>query len=181
MGAPLRSLLVLLHNRAMEPNSFYETAVAEEKELLGELKRLEAEHQARRAPLLRKLEATQQVKAAYSPDEPGQPSPRRRVALIDDDAPAAANLPRLKEASSHKARVAEGAMQLLASGAPMKTPLLLEQLEARGIDFQAKDKLTNLSAILSRDDRFVSDRRIGWSLAQKNPQDAATSAGSLPT
>lgn len=165
----------------MQSNPFYDVAVAEEAQLIAELKRLEAEHQRQRTPVLRKLEAARSVKAAYSPAEEEKP-PRRHVVLDDSPLPVpdGGKAP-YKEVSSHKGRVTDNAALILASDAPMKTPILLERLEARGIEFHAKDKLGNLSAILSRDDRFVSDRRSGWSLTQKNPQDAATSTGSLPT
>lgn len=80
--------------------------------------------------------------------------------------------------NSHKARVLSTAIEILKDGSQIRTPQLLEKIEAMGVEFTARDKAGNLSVILSKDDRFVSDRRHGWSLVREAQQDAPTSAGS---
>jgi hypothetical protein len=151
-------------------------AEAEQFSLEKQLARLDSEYKAKRKPILERLEAVKALRLAYGIDY----RVSRQPEMFDPGAFVGQTNPTPRE-NSHKARVLSAAVALLADGMAMKTPVLLEQMEARGIEFQAKDKPGNLSVILSKDPRFVSDRRAGWSLAQKNQQDAATSAGSLPT
>lgn len=78
---------------------------------------------------------------------------------------------------------------LKATGVPMHTRDLVDRLSAEGIEIGGSDKTITVSVILSRDERFASDRKHGWRLAswetkpetldskEKAPQDASTSAG----
>ncbi|MFC5500360.1 hypothetical protein ACFPOE_22650 [Caenimonas terrae] len=159
----------------METQILY-AAEAEQLSLEKQLAKLDSEYKAKRKPILERLEAVKMLRLAYGIDY----RVGRQPEMFESGAHPEQAIPTPRE-NSHKARVLSAAMALLADGVSMKTPLLLEKMEARGIEFQAKDKQGNLSVILSKDPRFVSDRRTGWSLAQKNQQDAATSAGSLPT
>lgn len=78
---------------------------------------------------------------------------------------------------------------LKTNGGPMHTRDLVDRLTADGIEIGGSDKAVTVSVILSRDTRFVSDRKYGWRLAAEDgnlkysdskeeaPRDAGTSAG----
>lgn len=151
--------------RQMDKSPLYAAALSEEKQLLLDLSRLEADYQQRRAPILRKLEAVRSVKAAFSPTEPELALDHPQ--LTASDIAANVHSEAVKDDSSHKGRVTAAAIELLQQHGSMKTADLLARIEALGIVFMAKDKVGSLSVILSKDGRFVADRRIGWSLAQK--------------
>lgn len=46
----------------------------------------------------------------------------------------------------------------------MKTSELLKELEEAGIEVGGANKPLTISALLSKDDRFVPNRKEGWSL-----------------
>lgn len=85
---------------------------------------------------------------------------------------------RTSRENSLKASVLSLTHQAIQQHGPQTTAQLVAALEAQGVQITGKDKNTTVSVILSRSDEFVSDRRNGWSLAEKNPQDVAASAGS---
>ena len=82
-----------------------------------------------------------------------------------------------------KARILGLAEQAIKARGPQSTAALLEFVEAAGVEVTGAHKPTTVSVILSRDDRFKSDRKVGWTLVEPiqkelTPQDARTSAGS---
>ena len=79
--------------------------------------------------------------------------------------------------NSFKARVIAASETILDLWGQLRTPQLVELIQKEGIEFSAADPVANLSAILSKSGKFVPDRKNGWSLAKKSPQDAPTSAG----
>lgn len=112
----------------------------------------------------------------------GQTGPVRRFniprrVLLDAPASEESEKASVRE-TSLKARVLALARQRIEQRGPQSTRDLVAFIEAQGIEVTGADKPTTVSVILSRSDEFVSDRTRGWSLAEKNPQDAATSAGS---
>lgn len=69
---------------------------------------------------------------------------------------------------------------ILMDGHRRSTRTLLDLLGHRDIKVGGKDKLLALSALLSRDERFETDRKIGWSLVDTQkvrPEPAATGSG----
>lgn len=159
-------------------------AIAEEQSLekelaqiRAELARIEESYQRKQVPLLAKLQAVRAVRAAFG-TAPIAGSATNE-SLFPPTHPTQAQKPR---ANTMKAAVIEAAQEILSDGVPRRTSELLPEILKRESRITATPNAAqNLSVILSKDPRFVSDRRTGWSLAQKNPQDAATSAGSLPT
>lgn len=79
-----------------------------------------------------------------------------------------------------KARVLDLSRNAINMHGPLHTTQLVELIEQTGLEITGKDKNITVSVILSRSDDFVADRSRGWSLAEKNPQDVAASAGSSP-
>ncbi len=81
-----------------------------------------------------------------------------------------------------QSRIANGAIAILAAG-PMSTRAIVARLEALGVNIDGKDKVADVSAVLSRDKaRFKSDRAAGgWLLVQPHkevpPPGAPTPAG----
>jgi hypothetical protein len=56
---------------------------------------------------------------------------------------------------------------------PVSTRKIMEHLEAHGIEVSGANKLTSLSALLSRDERFQANGRSGWTLREQNGVDEA--------
>lgn len=112
-----------------------------------------------------------------------EPSPSRERVHLLHEAPkdALAKVVEDGRRASMKAQVLNLARQAIQErGTPTHTRELLAYIEAAGVVVTAADKLTAVSVILSRSDDFKSDRTAGWSLTEKNPHDALTSAGSSP-
>lgn len=77
-----------------------------------------------------------------------------------------------------KAAITEGVIDILSSVAPFRhTRDLLNDLEARGVAIGGKDKITSISVILGRDDRFVPSRKHGWSLKKASPDSVSAESG----
>lgn len=78
--------------------------------------------------------------------------------------------------TSAKERILGAAEQLL-SGRSLPQKELFAELEKIGIHVGGKserNKLLNLSSLLSRDDRFkAGNRKTGWSLAKRSPKGEA--------
>lgn len=74
-----------------------------------------------------------------------------------------------------KAIILDAVENILSDDNPRHTRILLDMLRMRGIEVGGKDKVLALSALLSRDDRFESDRKVGWSLKSSN--EAMSGAG----
>jgi hypothetical protein len=156
-------------------NSILTAARTEQRELEKQLLVIDAEYAEKKKPLVKRLEAVRLLRAAY-----GDVSPSSGLDTVSDglvDIGGAFRRGQIVRENSHKARVLSAAMEILGSGISLPTRELLERIEQRGIQFNASNKAGNLSVILSKDERFVSDRRDGWSLKKQNPQDASPSAG----
>jgi hypothetical protein len=87
------------------------------------------------------------------------------------------NVFRTPRENSKKARILNTCMSIIKMSGATPTSSLVTQLEAAGIELTAVDKLTAVSTILSRSDKFKSDRVKGWSLVEKSPHDVDASAG----
>ncbi len=157
--------------------SILDAAATEQQALEKQLAKLDADHATKRKAIVEKLQAVKALRLAYGAADA---APASQPALTGFPVVSGVPIPPARE-NSHKARVLAAAETILGKAGSLRTPALLEQIEGLGVEFRAANKAGNLSVILSKDPRFVSDRRTGWSLAQKTPQDAATSAGSLPT
>lgn len=72
--------------------------------------------------------------------------------------------PSAQEANTAKAKITNAVAQILSDGKPRHTRDLLDILKEQNLEPGATDKIIGLSNLLSRDDRFVADRSIGWSL-----------------
>ena len=68
------------------------------------------------------------------------------------------------EGKTQKEKITDFCAELLAVGFPMKTSELLQELQQAGIEVGGANKLLTVSALLSKDDRFVPSRKEGWSL-----------------
>lgn len=146
---------------------------AEQQQLEKQLSKLDAEYATKKKLVITRLEAIKALRIAYGVDDHVFPSAPAKYQIVSGIAP-----PPSPRENSHKARVLTAAFEILKGGISVRTAELLPMIEGRGIEFKAANKAGNLSVILSKDDRFVSDRRSGWSLKNENPQDAPTSAGS---
>lgn len=153
-------------------------ARAEQQALEKEIAALEAEYAAyavKKKSLVQRLDAVKALRAAYGDET--VVSGLSAVAKGFSEIGAAIIKAHSARENSHKVRVISASAEILNGGISRPTKYLLDELEKRGIQFNAANKTGNLSVLLSKDDRFVSDRRNGWSLAKENPQDATTSAG----
>lgn len=114
-----------------------------------------------------------------SPVQAGPSLPERK-ATEATGAFAVAHTPRLRDGTM-KAQIIETTEALIRTSGKIPTKVLVERLEASGVEIGGTDKGLNVSVILSRSGRFKADRTFGWGLAdtKENPQDAPTSAGSL--
>jgi len=79
--------------------------------------------------------------------------------------------------NTQKGQIIAAVIEILPKYGHRHTRDLVADLEARGIDIKAKDKLLALSAILSKDDLFVASRKLGWSLNGSIPVAAPTATG----
>lgn len=77
-------------------------------------------------------------------------------------------------ALTQKEAITSACAELLSTGEHMHTRELLEKLQSSGVIVGGKDKILTVSLILSRDPRFVANRRTGWSLAGKESDSAST-------
>ncbi len=75
-----------------------------------------------------------------------------------------ASLTVVTEGKTQKEKITDFCAELLAVGFPMKTSELLQELQQAGIEVGGANKLLTVSALLSKDDRFVPSRKEGWSL-----------------
>lgn len=146
---------------------------AEQQQLEKQLSKLDSEYAAKKKLVITRLDAIKTLRLAYGVDNRVLPVANTKYPVV-----YGVPLPPSHRENSHKARVLATALEILKGGASVRTAELLKMIEERGVEFKAANKAGNLSVILSKDNRFVSDRRNGWSLAEKNPQDAPTSAGS---
>lgn len=85
--------------------------------------------------------------------------------LWPKEPPNSASMPATK-----KGAVIQAVERMLANGHRMRLRNIVLQLTLEGIVIGGKDKLQAVSQILCKDERFVSDRRLGWSLRQPNLQ-----------
>lgn len=95
---------------------------------------------------------------------------------------SAASSQRKPQAGSTKAMVLETAKRICNDGLVHSTKEILHAVLAGGIEIGAKDKFLAVSALLSRDPRFVSNRKEGgWSLAKNSELDESSrdSSGSV--
>ena len=67
-------------------------------------------------------------------------------------------------AVTQKEKITDFCAELLEIGFPMKTSELLRELESANIEVGGANKLLTVSALLSKDDRFVPNRKEGWSI-----------------
>lgn len=89
---------------------------------------------------------------------------------------AVAAAPKARQGTA-KAAIIETAIEIMRIHGHVMTGDVLAAVEAKGVEIGAKDKLLQVSSILSREKQtFASDRSKGWSLVEKKPD----SAGTLP-
>jgi hypothetical protein len=79
--------------------------------------------------------------------------------------------------SSQKERIAVAAAEVIATSGPMGSRRMVQLIEAKGVIIGGADKVGSLSAVLSRDDRFKSNRAAGgWVLVQSRKEETPTGA-----
>ena len=101
--------------------------------------------------------------------ETNHPEPERQLAI--------AAIPKARVGTARSA-ILETAIALMNERGYVQTTEVLEAVEASGVTIGAKDKLLQVSSILSRDKAtFRSDRSKGWSLVNKKPDSAPTLPG----
>ena len=86
--------------------------------------------------------------------------------LFDDDeaAHAAQVHSRASRSNTLSHRVAIAVEAILKSHGPTATKELLPLLEEQGIEIGGENKVSTLSVLLSRNERFVANRSTGWKL-----------------
>ncbi|QDS19373.1 hypothetical protein [Xanthomonas citri] len=91
----------------------------------------------------------------------------------------AAKLPPLPPKKSLKDQVIEACFDELKDGFAQKPAALVRSLEARGIFIGGENKAMALSSMLSKDGRFIPNRKFGWSLRliKSGPAPAGTGTG----
>jgi hypothetical protein len=109
-----------------------------------------------------------------------QPAEQRAVLTLT---PSPALTHKAPKAVTQKERIIDACAAVLADAGASSTRGLLDRLAANGIEVGGADKIAALSAILSRSDRFKSDRAAGgWVLdtshKEETPPGAPTPAGS---
>jgi hypothetical protein len=97
-------------------------------------------------------------------NDAGPPMPRFIQGSVQASIP-------IEESQTAKARITNLVALLLADGGQKSTKELLEEIQKRGVEPGSKDKYLALSALLSKDGRFVPDRKRGWSLKEDAPSD----------
>lgn len=158
-------------------NTILTAARAEQQELEHSLAAIDADYAAKKKSIVHRLEAVKALRSAYNDTTlPVQREGSVALAALVDLAGNVVKAVTTRE-NTLKARVLSAAVEILQGTSPVKTQLLVEEIEKRGVEFTARDKAGNLSVLLSKDDRFVSDRRNGWSLTDRGPQDVEASAG----
>lgn len=75
--------------------------------------------------------------------------------------------------------VAEVSAELIANSPSghVRTLDLIPMLEERGVKVGGKNPLAGVSAVLSKDDRFTPNRKLGWALKKETPASVAADAG----
>lgn len=68
-----------------------------------------------------------------------------------------------------KEKILRAALAKLEDGSSIKTAELVRMFAEQGIDVGGKDPIASVSSILSRDNRFQSNRKTGWSLTKESP------------
>lgn len=161
-----------------EPNDIYAKAEAELTNIDSQLAKLER----RRDELRQFVELGRRLYAGTGSER--RPTgtairiPRRRLAEdAEPPSQAGAFIQRARELSL-KASVLQLSEQAISERGPTHTRELIDYIESRGVQITGSDKTVTVSVILSRSDRFASDRTRGWTLKQETPQDAPTSTGS---
>jgi len=89
---------------------------------------------------------------------------------------------RPSSSSTAKAKILVAVAQLLAEGRHAYTRELVNELQAINVEIGGADKIQALSAILSKDSRFISSRKLGWSLLDPKtaePASVGADAGSF--
>ncbi len=115
----------------------------------------------------------------YSPQTASHQPVRSMLTVEQNALPSPRAMPRT---TTKQSRIANGAIAILEAG-PMTTRAIVARLEGLGVNIDGKDKVADVSAVLSRDKaRFKSDRAAGgWLLVQPHkevpPPGAPTPAG----
>ena len=87
---------------------------------------------------------------------------------------AVAAVPKARIGTARSA-IIETAIALMEERGYVQTADVLNAVEAKGVTIGAKDKMLQVSSILSRDKAtFKADRSKGWSLTNKKPDSAPT-------
>lgn len=151
----------------MEETTILTAARLEQQQLERRLAAIDAEYAAKKKSTLERLAAVKALRAAYG--DAAQPTLVEVITSgLGQIVKIAAEAEVVRE-NSHKARVLAAAQDILKDGVSRSTAVLLPLIEKRGIQFNAANKAGNLSVILSKDRRFVADRRYGWSLKGESP------------
>lgn len=69
-----------------------------------------------------------------------------------------------REKSQQTTQIAEAVARYLSDGGSLRTPAIVDKLKSEGVSIPGSNPAQNVSQILSRDGRFKSNRKEGWSL-----------------
>lgn len=111
------------------------------------------------------------------------PAPRRRLSRDIQDVSQALADSIQSNRQTKKDQITSAAFDILARGSHMQSRELAEHISAQGIDL-GSDPASTVSVLLSRDDRFKSERaKGGWTLAsghnnEETPLGVGAPAGS---
>jgi hypothetical protein len=106
--------------------------------------------------------------ALYAPEELEQEAPK--AAAAPSPPPLQRRLVLQPPAVSQKDRILEAAASVFMKMGPLKSRDMLQHIEAAGVHVGGADKVGALSAILSKSDRFESDRAAGGWVLVSTPQ-----------
>jgi hypothetical protein len=129
------------------------------------------------AELSRKLDAVRGVIAVYAPAEALKPMSATQVssALVDRAVRASKD--------TYSSDVREIAADVIRNAAvrPVPTKRIVEAVKARGVAIRGQNELNAVSALLSRSPAFVSNGRIGWTLAVSQSEGHGSDENEAPS
>lgn len=151
----------------METTAILTVARLEQQQLEQSIAAIDAEYAAKKKLVADRLSAVKALRAAYG--DSAQPTLSETLIAGVNQLARLVDEAKVRRENSHKASVLAAAQDILKDGVPRPTANLLALIEKRGVEFRAANKAGNLSVILSKDARFVADRRHGWSLKGESP------------
>lgn len=117
--------------------------------------------------LKRPISAVELLTGGHTPLERIINNPQSGLEVLNRIRESTVSAFEMGRAQSKKDLIATTSWNLLHRESPLRTRDIVVELERLGIEITGKemaDKVTTVSAILSKDERFVPDRANGWTL-----------------